>query len=704
MKLTYIDRLSVWSLIALVFSRRNGASVFYLNSTKKGEKLVRILKRLGILEISLQALDFRMADIRDASGNLLFVKVEEDVTDVCFTIGNCEVISNNFLKRLPPELNFKKTVLYLEKIIAQEIRDMIVYLNVAQWHARNQADCVDRTIVFFMAKGLWSKYLADYVRCSGVEPIEYLTVKQPSLFRTLLRVVRSAREELQKKVIHPSGGAGESSQIKNTDVSVSESSREPLIASWYTGKSITFDLDKRSDFFWLLKSPIPYNQVMLYFERTDIAMSTDEIDLLKQKGMQAVFLKQPLASKVSPIWRPTKACKRIERYLFSGIVKNFVFSSIARLKRVPLFYLFKMLAYAKDYSYWFDFFQSHNVKININNNIFTAQHIPQKAALEKYGGCSVAYQLPNFWFSSVGWSSCADVMFLFSPAYQWVWEKNRSVINNYVSCGYITDYSFEMVRDSALQTRESLLKKGAQFVICYFDENSSDDRMSLIPNDRAIRIYKYFLERTLEDKTIGLICKPGYPRTLGKRLLPIRNLIEDVKASGRCIFIEDGKYLTDKYPSEAAQAADLCVALLLGGAAALESFLSHIPTVFLDLEGLCFNPVYQKGRDKVVFNDLDALFSAIQKFRKNPASVLGFGDLSSWAKDKDLFKDGNASLRMGEYLNWLLEKFNQGLNREEALDYANQKFNEKWALKINNDKTSMICSDREMMKGIPCGS
>ena len=84
------------------------------------------------------------------------------------------------------------------------------------------------------------------------------------------------------------------------------------------------------------------------------------------------------------------------------------------------------------------------------------------------------------------------------------------------------------------------------------------------------------------------------------------------------------------------------------------------PTVFLDLEKLYSNPVYQWGKGKVVFDSLDDLFSAINKYRENPESIPDFGYLSLWAKDKDPFKDGNASLRIGQYINWLLEMFNEG--------------------------------------------
>ena len=337
-----------------------------------------------------------------------------------------------------------------------------------------------------------------------------------------------------------------------------------------------------------------------------------------------------------------------------------------------------MLYFIRQYSYWLDFFSSNNVKVNINPSDFSKVNIPMHIALEKSGGITISYQFSNLNFTSIGLSSAADVLFSFGPAYRWIWGKNRSELKSLVYCGYLTDYSFKEVRDDSVKLRKQLKDKGAKFILCYFDENSSDDRMSPISNERSAEIYRYFIEKVLKDETLGLIIKPGYPKTLYQRISSIKDLIDKAKATGRCVFMEKGSYVTEQYPTEAAQAADLCVGLLFSGAAAMESYLSGTPTVFLDLEHIYSNPVYEWGKGKVVFDNLDDLFSAVKQYRENPESVPGFGDLSSWVKGKDTFKDGNASLRIGQYINWLLEMFNQGKTREEAIEYANEKYAEIW--------------------------
>jgi hypothetical protein len=226
-----------------------------------------------------------------------------------------------------------------------------------------------------------------------------------------------------------------------------------------------------------------------------------------------------------------------------------------------------------------------------------------------------------------------------------------------------------------------LESKGAKRIICFFDENSGDERMSVITNEGTQRVHKFFLDKLLEDESLGLILKPGYPNTFYSRIGVGGDLLEKAKETGRCVVLDKGSNLkTDQYPAEAAQAADLCVGLLLSGTVALESYLCGTPTVFLDLEKLYSNPVYSWGRGSIVFDDLEELYAAAQRFLRTheKSTADGFGDLSRWAEGKDRFRDGKAAMRMGQYICWLIESFDAGASRDEAMQYANQRYTEAW--------------------------
>jgi len=98
------------------------------------------------------------------------------------------------------------------------------------------------------------------------------------------------------------------------------------------------------------------------------------------------------------------------------------------------------------------------------------------------------------------------------------------------------------------------------------------------------------------------------------------------------------------------------------------------------LEGLYSFPEYRLGRNTVVFDSLDNMINSIDKYRWNPESFdkLGHIDMMHMIKEKDPFRDGKAAERIGQYLHWLLESFNKGETREEAMKCANRNYTEMW--------------------------
>lgn len=679
MNIVYVECLSFYSLMAIIWSRINYSHIFYFNTSSGAEIFLNFFVRIGLLKVKPQPADFCYADIKDEKGESQFIRITEDIKDLCLEISDKEFANNSFLRWFSQHFDDKKILLFFEKALMERINDTVVFINGAKWHSENKVNSGSKSVVFFLERNIWSSYLTHYALKLNMKSIEYLTIGDSFYFNNFFKGRTFALQKIKSRInALITKKSKKNTNNKDNQLSQTIDKTIPLVAACYTGRMVTFDLKKRSDFFWLLKSGVLREQILVYFNRADIPATQQMIDTIKDNGLRVLALtKKATNSHNVPIWSTKKKYKELKIFFIKYIFKSYLFAAL-KFKFIPLFYLVNICFFAVKYAYWYDFFNSNNIKIYINPVDIFMSNIPALAALEENHGVSISYQWSNLSFSSVLLSSCADVLFPFGPTYKWVWEENRSRIGNLVYCGYITDYSFKEVKKDAITLREQLKIKGVQFVICYFDENSSDDRMSGITNERSAEIYKYFIKKMLEDKTLGLIFKPGYPKTLYKRISSISDLIEKAKASGRCIFMDKGSYVTEQYPTEAAQVADLCVGLLLSGTVALESYLSGTPTVFLDLEKLYSNPVYQWGRGKVVFDSLDSLFSAIRRYRENPASVPGFGDLSNWVKDRDPFKDGNASLRIGQYINWLFEKFKEGGTREDAIKYANQRYAEAW--------------------------
>jgi hypothetical protein len=203
--------------------------------------------------------------------------------------------------------------------------------------------------------------------------------------------------------------------------------------------------------------------------------------------------------------------------------------------------------------------------------------------------------------------------------------------------------------------------------------------MSLVSHEKSSFIYKKLLNWVMEDKSLGLICSPKRPRTLLTRMPELDSYIEKARGTNRCIFMQ-GNYATDNYPAEVTLAADITISLLGGGSTALEGYLSGSRVVCLDLEHFYSYPEYSWGKNKIVFDNLDTLITSIKEYRYNKQAFEELGNLDKIANlnEKDPFRDGKASSRMGEYIKWLLEMFNHGKTKNEAIEYANKRYMKMW--------------------------
>ena len=87
-------------------------------------------------------------------------------------------------------------------------------------------------------------------------------------------------------------------------------------------------------------------------------------------------------------------------------------------------------------------------------------------------------------------------------------------------------------------------------------------------------------------------------------------------------------------------------------------------------------------KNKVIFQNWEDAIDASMDHLQTPNGIPGFGDWSSIIDELDPFRDGKAAQRMGNYLNWLIQGFEEGLDRDAILENAAEKYRKQWG----NDK------------------
>jgi len=150
--------------------------------------------------------------------------------------------------------------------------------------------------------------------------------------------------------------------------------------------------------------------------------------------------------------------------------------------------------------------------------------------------------------------------------------------------------------------------------------------------------------------------------------------LEDRRLDGRCIMVSDYSWFLCTH---AANAADFCVGIGIASAVS-EAVIAGCRGVHCDLAKQNLHTYYEWGYGKLVFDDIDRLISDMRKYKENPSTMHDLGNWSEHINELDPFRDGRSGARIGAYTRWLLESFDNGKSRDEAIEYANRLYGQSW--------------------------
>ena len=187
------------------------------------------------------------------------------------------------------------------------------------------------------------------------------------------------------------------------------------------------------------------------------------------------------------------------------------------------------------------------------------------------------------------------------------------------------------------------------------------------------KFYQSILQWILDDSTIGLVIKSKKPAVIDN-LPMIHPLLNKALKTDRCIKIENE---LGRFPSEASSGADMAIGCGISSAV-IEAVIGGCRGIHYDMTNLKNHEFYKWGYEKVVFDDLDRMMASLKKYKENPHSNSELGDWTPYLNELDPFRDGRGGERMGTYMRWLLEAFDKGKNRDEAMQYANKLYTNKW--------------------------
>ncbi|MBI5701744.1 hypothetical protein HZC34_07905 [Candidatus Saganbacteria bacterium] len=594
--------------------------------------------------------------MKSKGGAALRYEVEETASELAIKLYQI-VKTYPVYKSIADRLQSSKTELYFQKRIKMEIYPVARDLCVLRWYKRNnrQIDIKDKFIlipkheIYLLLSQVWidSEFPVQFSR--------YITNNNNLFIPSLLQSFRS-RGKGVLNVWNKWKYAGHFRGAR---------SKKPVIALEYTEK---LDLCRRSDLVWFPESGIDPKQVLIYFNGPDAftgkPIADDDLRGIEALGMNWVCLKPgSLARKNIPIWRPAMRSKQKIARPINDVGKWIYKTGKELLEKV---------------GYWASFYEEFNIKIHFINGEGDLKYIAQSIAFDMNGqdsGFLAGKQRSELYLSSRALLGHypRDVFFTWSARSRDYLLPNLNRIKANVTVGYPNDSVFlnKQKIDEAKKLNDEIRAQGADFIVALFDNihNSSLH----ISTEMMEKFYLAFFGWVLEDKSVGLVIKTKKPLVL-ETLPKVLPLLEKALATGRCVMLENA---FGRLPVDAALAGDMSVGIGISSAV-IEPVIAGGKGIHCDLTCLFSHEFYKWGNKRIIFDDTIGIINALKQYKTDKSSNPLLGDWAPFLDKLDPFRDGRAGERMGVYLRWLLEGFDEGLGRESVLRRASTKYAEKW--------------------------
>jgi len=630
---------------------------YYVDATRPGKIVANILGKL--LHFQIKKLVFEMRYIKDDRGELIMVRISrKDLSDIQEKI----IKSDAFRYLHKDEWKHTRVDDFVRKgLIDGSIMDKksvsraIFLANVVAWH--QQQTNASGAKLLLIRRAWWDIY-KQYALSVGVE------LKGTGRKGTFWRDSTGLKGLIRK---YPRLYAF-SKSVSSGRFKCKPAKSDASIPKLYLDGRGDVNLESngyQSDFFWLLNSEFPAGNVLYDFHSEEEQRVLENYGIVVANG-NVKCISNDNAGMVSS----QKKCRRYRDE----------FNSVGSL----------VTAYNSTKTYWNSFFRAYGVKVFFSWYKYDNKHMAIADAVKESGGISAVWQMAFVGYKTSQCVMDTDIAFHHSNWSVNIEQQLGSKIGYHVITGYPKDYATPLLRRQAMDLRAKMKSSGAEKIVLVIDENSVDDSRWHTGHTLQRDNYRFILEKVLKTPWLGVVFKPKTSKTLRGRLGEVNDLLTEAEVTGRCyVYEESGRYTTSAPPILAGLSADVCLhGHLSAGTAAVECALEGIPTLLIDREGCPDSKFYELPEGKVIFKNWPDAIDALMEYFKAPQGIPGFGDWSEIIGEFDPFRDGKAANRIGTYLHWLIQGYEQGLNRDIIMADAAQRYSKIWG----NDKVISINS------------
>ena len=609
------------------------------------------------------ALPYELGEMKTETGEVLRYEVEATASELAISLS--EIIQEYpVYQEILEKTRNAKTSLYFQNAIKEGIYSPVRDLCVLRWYRRNkmktgagnEAVSVPRTGVYLLLAKAWPDRDIP-LRIMK----ESFNDHKEAYYRSLRSLARRLIDRSSAFYCRLKFG----SHFRNF------SDEKGCIAVQYVEG---LDITRRCDLVWYPESRIDPARILIYFAWPDHEPVDEEvIKSIEAMGMKYVCMNRASAkNKNVPAWYPRKIGKKVPdlKARPENEIEKWIMNTGKKL--------------VDEINYWSAFYKAFNVNLHFIAGGRDSKYIAQGIAFGlngSRGGLVMGKERSELQWPPVcilGWYP-VDVFFTWTPRAAKYLRPNVNRMITSISTGYSNDVIFTRKKIDAEKLKSILRSRGVDYSIALFDNaHGSDIAHSTVNMEK---FYLAFLTWLLEDPGIGILIKSKKPSVL-QRLPRVLSVLEKVEATGRCIRLGEE---FGRLPIDASLTSDIAVGIGISSAV-IESAIAGCRGVHCDLTNFRSHEFYKWGYERIIFDNLDRLMSALKGHRAGIGDYAALGDWTCFLDRLDPFHDGHAGERMGAYLRWCLEGFDEGLNRDEVIRRASKKYEDQWG----SDKVVML--------------
>lgn len=602
-------------------------------------------------------IEYHLGKMKDVTGSVLWYEVQNEASRHAIAISNL-IACTSLFKKLTENLPSPRTLLYYQYIIKREILFFIRQACVIRWYSINggQISPDERKVkapnceIFPLLRECWEFKEVDI---ELVDPRLFSPAKSPFSSAFLKEYVKKRLSGITKRFKKSKGA-----------LQAAERSRGSRLACHYAEG---FDPSRRNDLNWFEGSGIDPAKVLIYFDSCNNSngqlIKAETIRQIEKMGFNWVSLKDDIVEDQGYFWQA------------AALDKKELFPAKSAKTGVEKWILDIGNGLLEGVNYWKQFYEAFDIKVNYIPEEGFSKNIMQAIAFDinkQERGLLVGKQRSEIYapFSDlfVGFHP-KHVFFTWNDRIPDYLNPNIEKIETLVTVGYPNDVSARRVE--SLKYRDELLKNGVKFIVALFDNSFGRDLH--YSEDGMIGFYDLFLKWMLEDDSVGLVIKSKKP-SLIKSFTGLRDVFDKAADTGRCIRLSQE---WGRFPADASLGADMAVGCGIASAV-MESVIAGRRGIHYDTTCLKSHEFYRWGGGRLIFDDPIKMMTALKRYKEDPANEPKLGDWSEYLDRLDPFRDNRGGERMGTYMRWLLEAFDQDKNREEAIELANKRYAQSW--------------------------